>query len=76
MKLYLFTTSTCSKCMAIEEFMDDNDIIYTSMVIDENENARTKATEFGVYSVPTIVREYDDGETQILTLSELKNEIN
>ena len=70
--LYVFTTTTCSKCIEIEEFLQETAINYTSMVIDEDKIAENKAKELNIISVPVIMLEQSNGEFKKISFYDLK----
>jgi len=60
--------------MAIEEYIEGNNIPHIPMVIDESDEASALATKYDVYSVPTIIQVNDGGEITVLTFDELKKQ--
>jgi len=53
--LELYTTTTCTKCVSIKKLLEDRSISYKEMVIDKDDEAMKKATEYGFASVPVLV---------------------
>jgi len=72
MKIYLFTTSTCSKCLAVEELLNNNDVDYTEFIIDEDDYSRDMAAKYNIMSVPIVIKVFDDGTFRQLSAFDLK----
>jgi len=53
-RVEVFTTSTCTRCPLVKEYLDFCDVEYFEMIIDEDAEAETDAMMFGIYSVPCL----------------------
>jgi len=52
--LELFTTSTCTKCVALEKKLEAAGIPFVKRVIDLDPEAETDALMLGIHSVPVL----------------------
>ncbi len=54
-KLFLFTSTSCPRCPAAKEFLDNKGLEYEEMQPTKNPEAMELATKHGIMSLPTIL---------------------
>ncbi len=72
-RLYLFTTSACSKCPEAHQLVTDLDIDCEILVADKSQKNMDLANKFGISSVPTFIEEFDNGEFTIHSKGAVRN---
>ena len=53
--IFLYTTSTCSKCVAVADWLAGHEIPFEPRVIDTDAEAMADALMLGAYSCPALV---------------------
>lgn len=80
MKLYKFEAKWCQPCKTMTQMLQGFDLMPITVVDIDDESATDLVLEYGVRGVPTMILTKDDEvvfkKTGLITVEELKNEIN
>lgn len=81
MKITIYSTSTCSFCHALKDWLGKEGVTYEERVTDEDDTAMDEflAINEGVMTVPLTIIEKDDGTTvqlRAFNKGDFKKELN